>query len=162
MLHRAASGPPTVLADRSLRMLERGAERLGMNGQEPRHNVALLHADASGLPLDSGVFRSILSLNLLHVPCDAAAIVRELGRLLQPAHGRLFLSCLVRSGRWSDAYMSLLHRAGELREPWMLHDLERAATGSWGVVESSRVEGNMCYMVIRRSGATPAEQSSAP
>src|SRR5919108_1375262 len=67
----------------------------------------------------------------------AVAIARELERILEPARGRLFLTCLIRSDRWSNAYLRFLHRAGELREPWTLEELGRTIAGTWGVVEST-------------------------
>jgi len=152
-LYSEAGGPPAVLVDRSLRMLYRGLKQLRVGGREPRRNVALLHADVCALPVRSGVFSSILSLNLLHVPCEAVVIAQELGRILHPAHGRLFLSCLVRSGRWSDAYMTLLYRVGELAKPWTVEQLKRTVAAGWGAIESTRVDGNMCFMVIRHAGA---------
>ena len=77
----------------------------------------MVHADGAVLPLRTGIFSAILSLNLLHVPCDRTAIVAECARCLQPGRGRLFVTSLVRSGRWSDGWLSLLRRAGELASP---------------------------------------------
>jgi hypothetical protein len=46
----------------------------------------------------------------------------------------------------------MLHRAGELARPWEPDRLQETVTAGWGVVESVRIEGNMCYLVIRHSG----------
>jgi len=153
-LHEDPAGPPTLLVDRSVRMLRRGRARLRRDGREVRPGVVFLHADAGALPLRSGAFSSILSLNLLHVPCDASAIAHELGRLLAPSRGRLFASCLLRSGRWSDAYLGFLARIGELRAPWTFDALLQTLASDWGVVEWTNVEGNMGYFVIRHAGRT--------
>jgi hypothetical protein len=90
--------------------------------------------------------------NVLHVPCDAEAITTEFSRTLMPGRGRLFVSSLVRSGRWSDACMSMLHRMGELGPPVTRDELCERLAGGWGVVESTRVEGNMCFVVVRHAG----------
>lgn len=151
-MYRDPHGPPTALVDRSLRMLRRGMARVPSAGEESGRTITWLHADAAALPIRSAAFQSILSLNLLHVPCDAAGIARELGRLLRPGHGRLFLSCLVLSGRWSDAYLRALHRAGELGRPRTAEALGPMVAQDWGEVDSCRVEGNVCFMVVRHAG----------
>jgi SAM-dependent methyltransferase len=151
-MYRSPQVPSAVLADRSLRMLQRAARRLGRFGAFPMERVALLHSDIATLPVCSGRFASVLCLNVLHVPCDRAAITTELSRLLQPGRGRLFLSCLIRSGRWSDAYLAALHRLGELGPPQSFDELRHGAAGDWGTLESARVEGNMCFLVIRHAG----------
>jgi len=150
-LHRDTAGPPTLLVDRSLRMLQRGMKRLRAGRAAPREDVVLLHGDVASLPIRPRTFTSILSLNLLHVRCDARAIVEELGRVLASGEGRLFLTCLVRSGRWSDAYLAALHRAGEFAAPWDLEALHHLATGSWAAIDSSTVKGNMCFLVLRHA-----------
>ena len=64
-----------------------------------------------------------------------------------PGRGRLFVSAPVRSGRWSDAWLSLLHRAGELGPPLTVDELRDVIASGWGLVESMTVEGNMCFIV---------------
>jgi len=104
------------------------------------------------MPVRAGVFSSILSLNMFHVPCDASAISAEFSRMLAPGRGRLFVSSLVRSGRWSDSYMAALHRIGELAAPVTPDELRARVAGQWGIVESTKVEGNMCFLVVRHAG----------
>jgi len=108
---------------------------------------------AAAVPVHAGIFSSILSLNLLHVECDRTAIVTEFSRLLIPGRGRLFVSSLIRSGRWSDAYLTMLHRAGEFGPPQTLDELCETVAGRWGVVESTRVQGNMSFLVVRHAGS---------
>jgi ubiquinone/menaquinone biosynthesis C-methylase UbiE len=151
-MYLATRSPSVTLVDRSLRMLRRGLERLGTAQDAPPAGVVLLHADAAALPVRPGSFSTILSLNVLHVPCDRTAIVTECARTLLPGRGRLFVSSLVRSGRWSDAYLSALHRARELGAPLTLDELRETVAGRWAVVESMTVEGNMCFLVVRHAG----------
>ena len=151
-IYRDYRGPFALLADRSIEMLRRGITRLSADRGRIPDGVSVLHADAAALPVRSGIFSSILSLNLLHVPCDAAAITEEFSRVLIPGRGRLFVSALVRCGRWSDAYMALLHRLGELAAPATPDELHSRVAGEWGVVESTMLEGNMCFMVVRHAG----------
>jgi SAM-dependent methyltransferase len=151
MYQRSRAGP-TLLVDRSLRMLRRGIKRLGSSGRGVPNGIVTLHADAGALPVRTGIFSSILSLNLLHVPCDRPAIISEFSRILVPGRGRLFVSSLVRSGRWSDAYLGMLHRAGEFGPPLTLEEHREKVAGRWGVVESTRTEGNMSFLLVRHAG----------
>ena len=146
-MYRDAHSASVTLVDRSIQMLHRAVTRLGSGG------VVALHADAAAVPVHAGIFSSILSLNLLHVECDRTAIVTEFSRLLIPGRGRLFVSSLVRSGRWSDAYLTMLHRAGEFGAPQTLDELCEKVAGRWGVVESAHVEGNMSFLVVRHAGS---------
>jgi hypothetical protein len=91
-------------------------------------------------------------LNLLHVPCDRHAIVAECGRLLIPDRGRLFATCLMRSGRWSDTALDCFHRIGELGVPLTHDEVGEMLPGRWGTIESFRVEGNMTFVVVRHRG----------
>lgn len=159
-LYRSTPGRSVVVVDRSLRMLRRGLRRLGSVRHAPPDGVTLLHADAASLPMRDGVFSAVLSLNLLHVPCDRAAIVAECARTLVP-DGRLFVSSLVRSGRWSDAWLATLHRTGELGPPLTPGELRETVAGRWAVVESMAVEGNMCFLVVRHAGVRSDRRGDA-
>lgn len=147
-----SSRPWVTLVDRSLSMLRRGLQRLSSAREAPPERIAVLHADAAALPVRSGVFSTILTLNVLHVPCDRTGIIAECARTLLPGRGRLFVSSLVRAGRWSDAYLSVLHRAGELGPPLTIDHLRETVAGSWAVIESTSMEGNMCFLVVRHAG----------
>ena len=151
-MYEQARGAPIILIDRSIQMLRRGLKRLNSIEAGNPDSVVVLHADATALPVRSEIFGSILSLNLVHVPCDRVAIVAEFRRMLTPGRGRLFLTSLIRSGRWSDRYMAMLHRAGEFGDPLTLAELRETVAGRWGVVESAHVEGNMCFLVVRHAG----------
>jgi SAM-dependent methyltransferase len=148
-LHREPRAGPVVLVDRSGGMLKRAVRRLASNRGA---NAVVLQADATALPLTSGVFSSVLLLNLLHVPCDRAAIVSECGRLLTPGRGRLFVTCLVRSGRWGDVAMDWFHHAGQLHVPLTADQAAAMVAGTWGAIESLGVEGNMAFLVARHAG----------
>jgi SAM-dependent methyltransferase len=151
-MYRDCRGTFALLVDRSVQMLRRAMKRLSRDNGKLPAGVAVLHSDVAAMPVRPGVFSSILSLNVFHVPCDAGAITAEFSRILMPGRGRLFVSSLVRSGRWSDSYMAALHRMGELAAPVTPDELRARVAGRWGVVESTRVEGNMCFLVIRHAG----------
>ena len=140
------------MSDRSLEMLRRAAKRLASHAHDRSARPIILHADAVSLPLVSRMFSSVLMLNVLHVPIDRAAIIGECGRLLIPRHGRLFATCLVKTGRWSDAAMHVLHRAGELGVPLTRDEALDMMIGDWGLIESCEVEGNMMFVVVRHAG----------
>ena len=151
-MYRHAVARSVALVDRSTGMLRRGRKRLGPSPGVLPPRIGMVQADGAMLPLRRGTFEAILSLNLLHVPCDRTAIVAEWARCLLPGRGRLFVTSLVRSGRWSDAWLSLLHRAGELGTPLTLDQLRETVAGQWAVIESERLEGNMCFLVVRHAG----------
>lgn len=151
-MYRDARAGSVALVDRSMGMLRRGRKRIGSPDSPLPSGIAMVQADGAVLPLRAGIFSAILSLNLLHVPCDRAAIVAECARCLLRGRGRLFVTSLVRSGRWSDAWLSLLHRAGELGTPLTLDQLRETVAGQWAVIESERLEGNMCFLVVRHAG----------
>jgi ubiquinone/menaquinone biosynthesis C-methylase UbiE len=88
-MYLAAHGRSIVLVDRSLQMLRRGVRRLDSARNVLPAGITVLHADAAALPVRAGSFTTILSLNVLHVPCDRRAIVAEWARTLVPGHGRL-------------------------------------------------------------------------
>lgn len=151
-MYRESKGRPVALLDRSWQMLRRGRGRLGATQAPPHPGITLLHADAGAIPLRPGVFSAVLSLNLLHVPCDRTAILAECARCLLPGQGRLFVTSLVRAGRWSDGWLGILHRAGELAAPLTLDELSQTVAGRWAAVESMSLEGNMCFLVVRHAG----------
>jgi SAM-dependent methyltransferase len=145
-MYRDAPARSVALVDRSMGMLSRGRKRLGAPG------IAMMQADGAALPLRSGTFPALLSMNLLHVPCDRTAVVAECARCLLPGRGRLFVTSLVRSGRWSDGWMAILHRAGELDAPLTADELRETVAGRWADIESMSLEGNMCFLVVRHAG----------
>jgi SAM-dependent methyltransferase len=151
-MYRDTPGISTLLVDRSIEMLGRALGRIRSDPTQHPDGVVALHADATALPLRSAIFSAILSLNLFHVPCDRAGLAAEWARTLLPGRGRLFVSSLVRVGRWSDAYMSALQRVGELGPPLALDELRETIAGRWGAIESTTVEGNMCFLVVRHAG----------
>lgn len=151
-MYRAVRARSVALVDRSMGMLRRGRRRLGVPQSPPAPGIAMVHADGAALPLRRGSCAAILSLNLLHVPCDRSALVAEFALSLLPGQGRLFVTSLVRSGRWSDAWLAILHRAGELGPPLTLDQLLETVAGRWAVIESMSLEGNMCYLVVRHAG----------
>jgi SAM-dependent methyltransferase len=152
-LYRRADGPSPVLAvDRSIGMLRRAVDRLARRGVDRGGGLAALHADCAAMPLRPGIFPSILCLNLLHVPCDREGIVAECRRLLVQGRGRLFVSTLIRSGRWSDRVVTLFHRAGELGVPMTRERACETVAGSWARIESVHVAGNMAFIVARHAG----------
>ena len=151
-MYRDTRARSVALVDRSTGMLRRGRKRLGSPESALPAGIAMVHADGAALPLRRDTFSAILSLNLLHVPCDRTAIVAEWARCLLPGRGRLFVTSLVRSGRWSDAWLSFLHRAGELASPVTREQLCETVAGRWAVVESVTLDGNMCFLVVRHAG----------
>ena len=149
-IYKESHAASALLVDRSIGMLQRGLRRIRSQGVSTK--VVLLQADGGSLPVHAASLTSILSMNLLHVPCERRAVVAEFRRTLVPGQGRVFVSALVRSGRWSDGYLKMLHRAGELDTPMTREDLAELLTDGWGTIESMSQEGNMAFAVVRHSG----------
>lgn len=150
--YAARHQPSLLLVDRSLQMLRRGLKRLESENARATQDIVMLHADGASLPVDAGSLSTILSLNLLHVPCNRPAIIAEWARALARGTGRLFVSALVRSGRWSDRWLTALYHAGELGPALTLDELRDVIAGEWAVIESATLEGNMCFLVARHAG----------
>lgn len=72
--------------------------------------MVFLHGDALGLPFRPSAFTTVLALNLLHAVSDATAALGSLRRALS-YEGRLCCTTLVKTGRFSDAYLARLGRA---------------------------------------------------
>jgi SAM-dependent methyltransferase len=146
-MYREASNARAVLIDRSLPMLRRGMDRLGPAVSD---QLVGLQADAAGLPLRTGAFATLLSLNLLHVHCDRGAIIAQCGRLLAPG-GRLFVSSIAKTGRLGDASLRFYQRTGVMGPPLTADELTEAAAGTWGRVQTRRIEGSMVFLVVGRA-----------
>jgi len=137
---------PVLVLDQSISMLRLARQRLvGRSGGMPEH-VALLQADLRDLnvflPASIG---TVMSLNVLHHMEAASALIADLGALLAPGAGSLFLTSLVTSSRWSDLYLKALYRAGVLVRPRSGQEVAAsfAAAGFHRVTAYSR--GNMLY-----------------
>jgi hypothetical protein len=70
----------------------------------------------------------------------------------QPGTPAARVTSLVRSGRWSDVWLSILHRAGELDVPLTPEELGETVAGGWAIIESMSVEGSMCLLVVQHTG----------
>lgn len=106
---------PVVLTDRSRDMLARAAQRLAGGGRV-RPGIRFVQADAFALPFEPGTFDTVLCLGFLHLVDDPLDLARTLRRQLRPG-GRLFFSSLVPATRVGTAYLSLLHRVGQVATP---------------------------------------------
>ena len=110
-LYASYSKRPVVLLDQSLKLLRKGKSRLvKLSGKMPA-NMFFLHADARHLPFKSEIFDTIIMLNLLHCLKDINAVLKELKRVLTVG-GTAALTTLVKSTRWSDAYLNMLATSG--------------------------------------------------
>lgn len=140
----ARSERPVILMDESLGMLRRAQTRLvRLAGRVPEH-VALLQADLRALPFRSGAFQTILSLNVLHLVQDAAAMLGPLARCLRPGGG-FYATSLVLSGGRGDRAMALYHRTGEFAPPRTPAQLAEALEQVLGVRPAVHVSGSMAF-----------------
>lgn len=135
---------PLILMDQSLGMLRRARERLiGMVGRVPGH-VALLQGDLRALPFRPAAFRTILSLNVLHVVPDPQAMLRPLARCLAPGGG-FYATSLVLSGSRRDRAMALYHRMGEFAPPRTPDEFTAVLAQALEVGPAVHVVGSMAF-----------------
>lgn len=114
-IYAKPSHRPIVFLDQSLNLLRKARSRLAQRKKTLPEDMFFLHADALRLPFKSGIFHAVISLNLLHCLCltDVKSALKEIKRVLA-AGGSSAITTLVRSRRWSNRYLNLLHGSGAL------------------------------------------------
>lgn len=134
---------PVVLLDASLQMLRAAKSRLSrLNGNVPA-NMAFLHGDVLQLPFKPGSFRTILSMNVLHVLPNINTVLSELKNALADG-GTIALTSLIANDRFGDLYPKLLSKTGQLipRTP----DQILACFEELEISTSHYVRGNMMFI----------------
>lgn len=139
---------PLVLVDRSLEMLGRASERLAV---EP---AALVQADLLDLPFTAGRFAAVACFGVLHVLDEPWAALRALRDQLAPG-GRMFVSMLVADRGIGRAYLTALHRTGEVGPPRRAEELADAARAVFGATCEVRRTGSMAWLRAAVSGPSP-------
>ena len=143
-LYVEARTRPILVLDQSLAMLARARDRLiAQAGRVPEH-IVLVQGDLRDLSAFRPTsFGTIVSLNVLHHIDDAAALVANLAALLPGFPGRLYLTSLITTGRWSDRYLKALHRNGIVVAPRAERDVQVVLSDSTFDVIHTRTRGNM-------------------
>jgi SAM-dependent methyltransferase len=137
---------PLILMDQSLGMLRRARQRLIEEaGRVPGH-VALLQADLRAVPFRPAAFRTILSLNVLHLVPDVPAMLRPLARCLAPGGG-FYATSLVLSGSRRDRAMRFYHRTGEFAPPRTPAEFADTLEQALDAAPAVRVAGSMAFAV---------------
>ncbi|QGY38804.1 methyltransferase domain-containing protein [Pseudodesulfovibrio cashew] len=139
---------PVVLADQSLTLLRKARQRLlaeGMTGE----NIVLLQADVMALPFRDEAFGTVMSMNMLHVLPEPEGMLAEVRRVLGPS-GQAGFTTLHLSGRWSDRYLRMWERKGEV--VCRTSEEVLAILAGAGMDAVLRAEGNMGFFQ-RRQGA---------
>ncbi|MBU1054121.1 MAG: class I SAM-dependent methyltransferase [Proteobacteria bacterium] len=107
------SNRPVVFLDQPLKLLIKGKSRLEKLNGKIAENMFFLHADALKLPFKDNVFHTVISLNLLHCIDDVKTALSEIKRVLTDG-GKLAITTLVQSSRWSNRYLNVLAGSGAL------------------------------------------------
>jgi SAM-dependent methyltransferase len=144
--YRDATTRPIVVLDQSLGMLRRARERLLGGGRKLPPHVVFVQGDLLDLPFRPGVFRTVMSMGMLHLFADVAPVAARLESLLLP-DGGLYLTSLVENGRLGDRYLRLLHRQDEVAEPRTAAALEAVLRSALRRPLAYSVTGNMAYAV---------------
>lgn len=141
-------GRSVVACDQSLDMLRRARQRLMKLSGSNYGDIFLVQADLTDLPFRQSVFQTVLCMNVLHHYADAAALMRNLQRLLAAA-GQLHLTSLVLNGRMiGDAYLRLLHRQGWIVRPRSVAELNGLIESALRQSPNITMAGNMAYLAM--------------
>lgn len=132
-----------VLLDLSMGMLARAKGRVPAG-------LARVQGDLYDLPFADHVFDAVLHFGIAHVLDDPGRALAEIARVARPG-ASIHVASLVKTGRTlGDAYLGLLHRAGEVAPPRapevVVALLERHGAVTW------KVEGNWLLAVLRTPG----------
>jgi SAM-dependent methyltransferase len=134
---------PVVLLDQSLRLLRLAKSRLiKLNGYVPK-NMIFVHGDALQLPFKPKSFKTVISLNLLHVLNDIEGILQGINNLLSDK-GSIFLTTLIENNRFADKYLHLWGKAGEVvprNEGQLFSVFEKL-----GIPVKYSIKGNMAFI----------------
>lgn len=134
-----------VASDQSIAMLRRARARLKrFAGRVPDH-ILLLQADLNAPAFRSGIFNTVLSMNVLHHIADAAAFLSRLKKLLTDG-GELHLTTLVKSNRTiGDSFLDMLHRRGDVVTPRTYSELLKLLDACFADGIMQWITGNMTY-----------------
>lgn len=102
-----------VLLDQSLRLLRIAKSRLIKLNRHVPENMVFVHGDALQLPFKPQSFKTIISLNLLHVLKDITGMLQEIRNVLSDG-GAIFLTTLIKNNRFADRYLHMWGKAGEV------------------------------------------------
>jgi len=132
-----------VLLDQSLRLLRIAKSRLiKLNGNVPG-NMVFVHGDALHLPFKPQSFKTIISLNLLHVLKDITGMLQEMRNVLSDG-GAIFLTTLIQNNRFADRYLRMWGKAGEV-VPRNADQLF-AVFNALDMPVKYRIKGNMAFI----------------
>jgi SAM-dependent methyltransferase len=139
---------PIILLDQSIRLLRMAKARIiKLAGQLPR-NMIFFHGDARRLPFLQRSFRTIISMNLLHVLDDPSQVVLELKRSLSD-NGTISFTTLIRNSRFSDKYLNVLGNIGALIP--RTADQLRSIFDEIGMSCRLRIKGNLAFISCANS-----------
>ncbi len=134
---------PIVFLDQSIRMLRSAKRRLvELKGEVPA-NVVFLHGDVLDLPFKPKSFRTVVSLNVLHVLEDAQGAIKGLKEVLADG-GTISLTTLIEANRLADAYLRMLGKMGAV-VPRNTDQL-LAVFHALGRTVERRIEGNLAFI----------------
>jgi SAM-dependent methyltransferase len=139
-------GRAAVLIDQSIRMLRLARRRLRKRyGSVPRH-VVLVRGDARELAVTGGWASTVLSMHVLHVIRERAALLRTIAALARPSKSTIALTSIFLSGRRTDFVIPMFAALGELAPGLTRAQIEVLLVEHLGRRPSVEVEGSMAYI----------------
>lgn len=145
------AGPPIVLVDQSIGMLQRARRRLVQAAGDVSPDLLFLQADLLDMPFRAAAFETISCPGLLHLFADPAPLVEGLCQSLMPA-GNLYLTSLVQrpERRLATRYLHWLERNGEIAGPRTLEEVCQLLKDCQSLRPGWRTaRGNMAYFASR-------------
>lgn len=140
---------PVIFLDYSLNLLRIAKSRLmKLNGEVPG-NMVFLQADALHLPFRSECFKTIVSLNLLHVLGDLKGALHGL-RAVLAEDGAMLFTTLIKNNRRADRNLEVLLKKASGVAPRDIGQL-RSAFEELGMPITYNIKGNMAYIHCRRN-----------
>jgi SAM-dependent methyltransferase len=134
---------PIILLDQSIKLLRIAKSRLiKLNGEVPA-NLVFVQGDARQLPFKPKSFRTVISLNLLHVIEDVKKVLLEIRKVLAEG-GTISLTSLIENNRFADKYLQMWGKAGEV-VPRNINQL-LAVFKELGMPIRYRIQGNMAFI----------------
>jgi ubiquinone/menaquinone biosynthesis C-methylase UbiE len=141
---------PILVLDRSIVMLRLGIARLRRIAGHVPENVVFLQGDANALPLRTDSMSTVLCHGAFHVFEAPEPVCTEWVRVLAPG-GSLFVTSLVRGRAFGDAYLRLLHRAGEVAPPRSAAEFAAAIHPFWSGEPRLESQGNFAFLTYERA-----------
>ncbi len=135
---------PVIFFDQSLKLLRIAKSRLSGPDRCVPSNMVFLQGNILQLPFKPGCFKTIISLNLLHVIDDLEKVLSTLRNLLTEK-GTITFTTLIKNNRYADGYLKMMLKKTGGTAPRTIDQL--SASFAWlGMPITFDISGNMAFI----------------